>query len=116
MKPIKYHHTRNERVFIITQKSLLFQSKEDDQGGRYEYEYFVRDDHWGTNFGHKEYRDGKQTKGDYEVVLPDGRVQHVQYWSDASGYHASVTYHPLYRKYKHYKRQLRFQSKCRNTK
>ncbi|XKL60669.1 hypothetical protein PGB90_007726 [Kerria lacca] len=80
------------------------ESKEDDQGGRYEYEYFVRDDHWGTNFGHKEYRDGKQTKGDYEVVLPDGRVQHVQYWSDASGYHASVTYHPLYRKYKHYKR------------
>lgn len=71
--------------------------------GRYEYEYFVQDDHWGTNFGHKEYRDGKHTKGDYEVVLPDGRVQHVKYWSDASGYHASVTYHPLFQKYKHIK-------------
>lgn len=38
--------------------------------------------------------------------MPDGRVQHVQYWSDSTGYHASVTYHPLYKKFKQWKQQL----------
>lgn len=82
---------------------LFFQSNDSKFSGKYEYEYHIQDNHWGTNFGHKEYREGEYTKGDYEVVLPDNRIQHVRYWSDASGYHAQVTYHPLYKKFKHFK-------------
>lgn len=79
----------------------MFEQGKDEPAARYEYEYFVQDSKHGTNFGHKEIRDGKQTRGDYEVLLPDGRIQHVQYWSDATGYHASVTYHPSHKKFRH---------------
>ena len=40
-----------------------------------------------------ESRDGDQTTGNYQVVLPDGRKQNVDYYvDDYSGYIADVTY------------------------
>ena len=47
----------------------------------------------GVNFGHHESRDGHGTKGSYHVLLPDGRLQTVNYHSDGySGFVAEVTY------------------------
>eukprot|EP00095_Tigriopus_kingsejongensis_P002831 snap_masked-scaffold835_size90571-processed-gene-0.4 protein:Tk02831 transcript:snap_masked-scaffold835_size90571-processed-gene-0.4-mRNA-1 annotation:"hypothetical protein DAPPUDRAFT_112094" len=60
----------------------------------YKYGYKVHDDYLGTDFGHNEHRDGKVTKGEYHVKLPDGRVQTVTYYVDGyKGYVAEVKYH-----------------------
>lgn len=58
----------------------------------YNYQYGVRDA-YGNNFGHGETRDGYNTKGEYFVNLPDGRLQRVSYVvSGDSGYQAQVSY------------------------
>ena len=45
------------------------------------------------DFGHSENRVGKNTKGRYDVLLPDGRRQVVDYQIlNDSGYVADVTY------------------------
>eukprot|EP00094_Tigriopus_californicus_P012307 TCALIF_11896-PA protein Name:"Similar to resilin Pro-resilin (Drosophila melanogaster)" AED:0.18 eAED:0.45 QI:0/0/0/1/1/1/2/0/132 len=63
----------------------------------YEYGYKVHDDKYGTDFGHSENRDGYVTKGEYHVLLPDGRVQTVTYYVDGkSGYVADlIMLHPI---------------------
>ncbi|XP_040573738.1 pro-resilin [Lepeophtheirus salmonis] len=70
----------------------------------YQYQYAVKDDYSGVNFGADEARDGYATKGSYTVALPDGRLQTVTYSvTDAySGYVADVTYsgEPKYAPYK----------------
>lgn len=43
----------------------------------YTFQYGVRDDYSGANFGQNEESDGSQTSGSYQVVLPDGRIQTV---------------------------------------
>nr|XP_022905426.1 uncharacterized protein LOC111417397 [Onthophagus taurus] len=58
----------------------------------YKFGYQIMDYHSGNDFGHEEIKDGKMTKGQYHILLPDGRTQNVEYWADASGYHAKVTY------------------------
>ncbi|XP_042858824.1 uncharacterized protein LOC122244928, partial [Penaeus japonicus] len=58
----------------------------------YSYEYAVNDNHLGTNFGHKEVREGYTTKGSYFVHLPDGRLQTVNYVADEHGYHPEVSF------------------------
>lgn len=62
---------------------------------KYQFGYQVRDPKHGTFFGHAEARDGHHTKGHYHVLLPDGRLQNVQYWADLSGYHAQVSYNTV---------------------
>lgn len=63
-----------------------------DYAAKYQFGYRVRDLHTGSDFGQTESRDGHMTKGQYHVLLPDGRLQNVQYWSDHSGFHAKVSY------------------------
>nr|XP_027238395.1 H/ACA ribonucleoprotein complex subunit 1-like [Penaeus vannamei] len=58
----------------------------------YSYEYAVNDDYAGTNFGHKEVREGYQTKGSYFVHLPDGRLQTVNYIADEHGFRPEVSF------------------------
>ena len=58
----------------------------------YAFGYAVSDHYTGTNFGHREERDGYATKGSYKVNLPDGRVQIVSYVADDYGYNAEVAY------------------------
>lgn len=55
------------------------------------------DYHSAIDYGHEESRDGDQTKGKYHVLLPDGRIQNVNYWADPSGYHAKVSYSAIAR-------------------
>ncbi|XP_076059587.1 uncharacterized protein LOC143036224 [Oratosquilla oratoria] len=60
---------------------------------QYDFNYAVKDDYSGNDFGHQEARDGYDTQGSYYVQLPDGRLQKVSYIVNGdSGYVAEVTY------------------------
>ena len=59
----------------------------------YAYEYGVKDEYHGVDFGQSETSDGKAVHGSYHVLLPDGRVQTVKYTADHyAGYIADVSY------------------------
>lgn len=59
---------------------------------KYEFEYEVNAPEFGTQFGHKESRDGDVAVGEYNVLLPDGRKQIVQYTADTEGYKPKISY------------------------
>ncbi|XP_023337018.1 uncharacterized protein LOC111708018 isoform X2 [Eurytemora carolleeae] len=60
----------------------------------YSFEYRVKDEHSGQDFGQEESRSGYNTIGEYEVQLPDGRRQIVRYTvtDPQSGYVVDVSY------------------------
>ncbi|XP_037093149.1 cuticle protein 7-like [Pollicipes pollicipes] len=59
----------------------------------YAYDYAVHDPHYGAQFSKTEHSNGDNVEGQYSVVLPDGRTQHVKYYADHyGGYNADVTY------------------------
>ena len=59
----------------------------------YDFEYAVKDEYSGNDFGHNEISDGAITSGRYFVLLPDGRLQTVTYTADHdSGFIADVAY------------------------
>merc|ERR1711936_200900 len=59
----------------------------------YSYEYTVSDPETNNNFNAVESDDGTGVRsGSYSVSLPDSRIQHVTYTTDANGYVATVTY------------------------
>ncbi|XP_071536013.1 pro-resilin-like [Panulirus ornatus] len=58
---------------------------------QYTFDWNVKDDNSGNDFGHQESRDGYDTQGSYYVLLPDGRLQRVTYNVNGdSGYVAQV--------------------------
>ncbi|XP_037800658.1 cuticle protein 7-like [Penaeus monodon] len=60
---------------------------------KYDFNYAVKDDYSGNDFGHQEARDGYDTQGSYYVLLPDGRLQKVAYTVNGdSGFVAEVSY------------------------
>ncbi|XP_045609714.1 cuticle protein 8 [Procambarus clarkii] len=60
---------------------------------KYNFEYAVEDPESGNSYSHKESRDGDDTEGRYEVLLPDTRRQIVVYTVNADGgFNADVTY------------------------
>ncbi|XP_066989135.1 cuticle protein 21-like [Macrobrachium rosenbergii] len=60
---------------------------------QYNFNYAVKDDYSGNDFGHEEGRNGYDTQGSYYVQLPDGRLQKVDYVVKGdSGYLAQVNY------------------------
>ncbi|XP_042239706.1 pro-resilin-like [Homarus americanus] len=64
-----------------------------DTPAQYNFNWQVKDDPSGNDFGHEESRDGDNTQGSYYVLLPDGRLQRVIYTVNGdSGYVAEVTY------------------------
>jgi len=66
-------------------------NKEEDEGLKpYGYEYEVN--HEGHAYGHRETTSNGRTEGQYQVVLPDGRVQTVKYFADNSGFHPQIIY------------------------
>ena len=48
--------------------------------------------HEGHAYGHRETTSNGRTEGQYQVVLPDGRVQTVKYFADNSGFHPQIIY------------------------
>lgn len=58
----------------------------------YQFEYMVKDEESGNDFGHMESREGDVAQGKYYVLLPDGRKQTVEYTADSDGYHPKVSY------------------------
>lgn len=54
--------------------------------------YEVKDAASGNDYSHKQESDGKTVKGEYKVLLPDGRNQIVTYTADDGGYNAQVKY------------------------
>ena len=60
----------------------------------YSYSYAVDDPTYGSQFDASETSDGAGNKqGNYNVALPDGRIQHVTYTTnDVDGYISDVTY------------------------
>ncbi|XP_037793878.1 cuticle protein 18.6-like [Penaeus monodon] len=60
---------------------------------QYDFNYAVKDDYSGNDFGHQESRDGYDTQGTFYVQLPDGRLQTVTYNVNGdSGFLADVSY------------------------
>ncbi|XP_042884397.1 extensin-like [Penaeus japonicus] len=60
---------------------------------QYDFNYAVKDDYSGNDFGHQESRDGYDTQGTYYVQLPDGRLQTVTYNVNGdSGFLADVSF------------------------
>ena len=59
---------------------------------KYEFAYEVIAPESGSEFGHRESRAGGVTTGQYHVLLPDGRLQTVDYLADKAGYRPTVTY------------------------
>lgn len=58
----------------------------------YSFQYMVKDDQSGNDFGHRETRLGDRAEGLYYVLLPDGRKQTVQYEADQGGYKPRISY------------------------
>ena len=59
----------------------------------FQYQFGVNDPEYsGAVFSHQENRENYDTKGEYRVNLPDGRVQIVTYSAGPGGYVADVTY------------------------
>jgi Predicted membrane protein len=59
----------------------------------YAFKYTVEDGPYGPVFSHGENREGYNTKGEYQVNLPDGRVKTVTYTVEGpSGFLADVKY------------------------
>ncbi|KAK6631978.1 hypothetical protein RUM44_007008 [Polyplax serrata] len=60
---------------------------------KYEYNYEVQaSEEHGTEFGHKENRENELARGVYHVLLPDGRMQIVEYEADERGYRPQIRY------------------------
>lgn len=58
----------------------------------YEFSYDVDAPEYGVKFGHQESRQGDNAVGSYNVLLPDGRTQIVEYEADLNGYRPKISY------------------------
>lgn len=76
----------NSLILLDYCKSIL------QEPAHYEFSYEVNDAKSGAQFGHSESRDGDKARGEYNVLLPDGRKQVVQYEADTEGYKPQIRY------------------------
>lgn len=58
----------------------------------YAFSYTVKDKASGDDFSHTQQQKDGAVKGSYNVQLPDGRMQIVNYIADNNGYRAEVSY------------------------
>lgn len=62
----------------------------------YEFQYGVDDPDSGNFYNHQEKSDGREVRGQYSVLLPDGRLQIVKFVSTPeTGYVAEVSYQKM---------------------
>ncbi|EFN75108.1 Pro-resilin, partial [Harpegnathos saltator] len=59
---------------------------------KYEFSYEVKDEQSGSDYGHTETRDGDRAQGEFNVLLPDGRKQIVEYEADQDGFKPQIRY------------------------
>ena len=84
---------RNLLLHLVLKLTLNVLTFETQPPARYDFSYNVREPLYSVDMGHKEYRNGDNTRGEYSVVLPDGRRQIVTYYVNGdSGYVAEVKY------------------------
>lgn len=91
-------NTNNDVAVAVKPPGYIEKPKvHDDNPPKYEYGYTVASDDnngndgGGGSQGHKEIRDGDNTKGNYYVNLPSGQSQaDVRYIADDWGYHPLV--------------------------
>lgn len=75
---------------------------------RYRFSYAVKDHGSGDDFSHTQRKQNGAVQGNYQVQLPDGRMQIVKYTADdVNGYRADVSYeskvpYPLQRQNQNY--------------
>lgn len=69
--------------------SLFFHFQEP---AKYEFSYEVKDEQSGSNYGHTETRNGDRAQGEFNVLLPDGRKQIVEYEADQDGFKPQIRY------------------------
>jgi hypothetical protein len=62
----------------------------------YAFGYHVSDFKSGNNFGHTQSKNDNEIKGEYSILLPDGRIQLTKYFADDSGFHADVSYQNIH--------------------
>ena len=78
-------------IKIIISNCSIASIKSNLLQGQYNFSYQVEDGYSGNQDGHSENRLGSATAGAYHVLLPDGRVQTVEYTVDSyAGYKATV--------------------------
>uniref|UniRef100_A0A182JBQ4 Uncharacterized protein n=2 Tax=Anopheles atroparvus TaxID=41427 RepID=A0A182JBQ4_ANOAO len=82
-----HHHDSGDEHYDV-------RAAQDSEG--YAFGYRVRDFHTGNDFGHVQNHDNGVTRGEYHILLPDGRVQNVRYTADEKGFHADVTYESVH--------------------
>ncbi|CAB0004514.1 unnamed protein product [Nesidiocoris tenuis] len=64
-----------------------------EPGMPFDFNYAVKDDYYGTDYSHNAVSDGDVVRGEYKVLLPDGRLQIVSYTADwKNGFNADVKY------------------------
>lgn len=59
---------------------------------KYEFSYEVKDEQSGADYGHTETRDGDRAQGEFNVLLPDGRKQIIEYEADQDGFKPQIRY------------------------
>ncbi|KAG8226213.1 hypothetical protein J437_LFUL006314 [Ladona fulva] len=62
------------------------------QPASYKFDYKVKDDEAGLDFGHEEAREGDEATGKYYVLLPDGRTMIVTYVANNDGYQPEIKF------------------------
>ncbi|XP_068232133.1 cuticle protein 19.8-like [Palaemon carinicauda] len=61
-------------------------------GMPYDFGYGVDDPDSGNQFSQKEASDGNVVRGEYRVLLPDGRLQIVRYFDEGNGFNVDISY------------------------
>merc|ERR1739838_16115 len=87
----------SEEVYASSSSEESYSAPSEEELGygpaKYDFDWSVKDEYSGNDFGQEESRDGDRTEGSYYVNLPDGRLQKVAYYVEGdSGFVAEVTY------------------------
>ncbi|KAJ2939097.1 hypothetical protein O0L34_g10286 [Tuta absoluta] len=96
-----HHNAQHVGIQHLTEDGTGVSAYGDDNlhyASNYEFGYRVKDYHSGNDFGHHEAKEGEKTKGQYHVLLPDGRMQQVKYSAGPEGFHADISYDHLQKK------------------
>lgn len=82
-----------DQDFVDYQEDEIISSATNSDPNHYRFSYAVKDRKSGDDFSHTQRRQNGEVQGNYQVQLPDGRMQIVKYTADdVNGYRADVRY------------------------